>query len=161
MVHIAVCTFLLLCLLSKLKFVKTETGVFNQCIRSSPNPGMLRCIGQQALSSLHNFNKLDNVTLSSGFMMIRNEDMMQRSLPDFFTEDPLDFRCVICNLCGRRRCAVINVLISNMWFILLKTGVCLRTLAHWWVNGHCNGTWVSFIRVSVCVLVRTAIRTVC
>lgn len=92
----AVNMFLLLCWLANVSFVKCETEVFNQCIRTSPNPSLLRCIGQQTLSSLHNLNKMDNVTLSTGFTMIRHDDpLQQRSFPEFFTDDPLDFRYVL------------------------------------------------------------------
>lgn len=73
---------------------KGDTEVFNQCIRNSPNPGFLRCIGQQTLSSLHSFDKMDNITVANGFLMMKNDDPMQRTFSDFFTDDPMDFRLI-------------------------------------------------------------------
>lgn len=78
--------------LTKLLLVKANNGVFNQCIRSTPNPGIIRCIGQQTLSSLHSIDKLDNYTLASGLEIIRPENGKQRTFSDFFVEDPTDFR---------------------------------------------------------------------
>lgn len=76
---------------SKLILIKASNEVFNQCIRS-PKPSVIKCIGQQTLSSLHNLDKMDNFTIVSGLEMIRPDDGRQRSLTEFFVEDPTDFR---------------------------------------------------------------------
>lgn len=81
----------LLVWISKLILIKANSEVFNQCIRS-PKPSVIRCIGQQTLSSLINLDKMDNFTIVSGLEMIRPDDGRQRSLTDFFVEDPMDFR---------------------------------------------------------------------
>lgn len=95
--------------ISKLILIKANSEVFNQCIRS-PKPSVIRCIGQQTLSSLINLEKMDNFTIVSGLEMIRRpDDGRQRSLTDFFVEDPMDFRfasatfsvfCGLFNYCG-------------------------------------------------------------
>lgn len=86
-------TFFLLCWLTKVLVAKADGEVFNQCIRNSPNPGLLRCVGEQTLSSLHNWDKMDNITVANGFMMMRNENnARQRTFSDIFTDDPMDFR---------------------------------------------------------------------
>lgn len=76
---------------SKLILIKASNEVFNQCIRS-PKPSVIKCIGQQTLSSLHSLDKMDNFTIVSGLEMIRPDDGRQRSLTEFFVEDPTDFR---------------------------------------------------------------------
>lgn len=76
---------------SKLMLIKANNEVFNQCIRS-PKPSVMKCIGQQTLSSLHNLDKLDNFTIVSGLEMRRPDDGRSRSLTEFFVEDPTDFR---------------------------------------------------------------------
>lgn len=77
---------------TKLFIVKANNEVFNQCIRSNPNPGIIKCIGQQTLTSLHNIDRLDNYTITEGLEIIRQDDGMQRTFSDVFTSDPLDFR---------------------------------------------------------------------
>lgn len=90
---VAIPIIVLLVWISRVLLAKASNEVFNQCIRSTPNPGIIRCIGQQTISSLHTLDKLDNYTLVSGLEMIRpvNEGQ-QRTLNDFFVEDPTDFR---------------------------------------------------------------------
>lgn len=79
--------------MARLMLAKASNEVFNQCIRSTPNPGIMRCIGQQTISSLHRIDKLDNYTLVSGLEMIRpTNGGQQRTFADFFVEDPTDFR---------------------------------------------------------------------
>lgn len=80
--------------ITKLMLAKANNEVFNQCIRSTPNPGIVRCIGQQTISSLQTLDKMDNYTLVSGLEMIRptNGGQQQRTFSDFFVEDPTDFR---------------------------------------------------------------------
>lgn len=80
--------------ISKLILIKASNEVFNQCIRS-PKPNVIKCIGQQTISSLHNLDKMDNFTIVSGLELIRPENARQRSLTEFFVEDPTDFRLVI------------------------------------------------------------------
>lgn len=80
--------------ISKLILIKANNEVFNQCIRS-PQPNVMKCIGQQTLSSLHYLDKMDNFTLVSGLELIRPENARERSLTEFFVEDPTDFRLII------------------------------------------------------------------
>lgn len=75
----------------KLSLIQANSEVFNQCIRS-PKPNVIKCIGQQTISSLHSLERTDNFTIVSGLEMIRPDDGRQRSLTEFFVEDPTDFR---------------------------------------------------------------------
>lgn len=77
--------------ISKLILIKANNEVYNQCIRS-PKPNVIKCIGQQTLSSLHFIDKMDNFTIVNGLEMIRPDDAKQRSLTEFFVDDPTDFR---------------------------------------------------------------------
>lgn len=80
--------------ISKFILVKADSNeVFNQCIRS-PKPNVMRCIGQQTLSSLIMLDKMDNFTIVNGLEMIRPDDGQQRTLTELFVEDPMDFRLV-------------------------------------------------------------------
>lgn len=88
---LSISMFLLFLWISKWILVRGDNEVFNQCIRS-PKPNVIKCIGQQTLSSLHYIDKMDNFTLVSGLEMIRPDDGRQRSLTEFFVEDPTDFR---------------------------------------------------------------------
>lgn len=86
-------TVFLLCWLTRVLVAKGDGEVFQQCIRNTPNPGLLRCVGEQTLSSLQNWDKMDNITVANGFVMMRNENNpRQRTFSEFFTEDPMDFR---------------------------------------------------------------------
>lgn len=78
--------------ISKFILVKGNCEVFNQCIRSKPTPGFMKCIGQQTLSSLHSIDRMDNYTITSGLEMIRTDTGKQRSFTEFFVEDPTDIR---------------------------------------------------------------------
>lgn len=78
--------------ISELILIKANNEVFNQCIRS-PKPNVIKCIGQQTISSLHNMDKMDNFTIVSGLEMIRPDDGRQRSgVGEFLADDPTDFR---------------------------------------------------------------------
>lgn len=80
-------------LLSRLFFVNgVNNEVFNHCIRSSPNPGIVQCIGQQTLSSLQYLDKSDNFSIDNGFRLVRTDFERERSLDDFLVDDPTDFR---------------------------------------------------------------------
>lgn len=83
--------FIVFLWISKLILIKANSEVFNQCLRS-PKPNVIRCIGQQTLTSLHYLDKMDNFTIVTGLDMIRPDDDRQRSLTEFFVEDPTDFR---------------------------------------------------------------------
>lgn len=90
---VAIPIIVLLVWISRVLLAKASNEVFNQCIRTTPNPGIMRCIGQQTISSLHTLDKLDNYTLVSGLEMIRPANGgQQRTITDFFVEDPTDFR---------------------------------------------------------------------
>lgn len=77
--------------ISKFILIKANNEIFNQCIRS-PKPNVVKCIGQQTLSSLIAMDKMDNFTIVSGLEMVRPDDGRQRSLTEFFVNDPTDFR---------------------------------------------------------------------
>lgn len=78
--------------ISKVILIKANSEVFNQCIRS-PKPSVIKCIGQQTLSSLLYMDKVDNFTIVSGLEMVRPDDGRQRSgISDFLVDDPTDFR---------------------------------------------------------------------
>lgn len=65
---------------------------FQHCLRTVPNPGLVQCAGRQALTSLNNIQEIDNFTITNGFMMIRDENLAARSVPNFLEQDPTDFR---------------------------------------------------------------------
>lgn len=100
---------------------KASNNVFNQCIRSSPQPSFMRCIGQQTISSLQSIDKVDNYTLVSGVEFVRPLDGQQRTFSDFFVNDPTDFRGMLENagtIVGQR---------SIQWDLTnLHPGLCLR-----------------------------------
>lgn len=82
---------LIMCLANSIS-AQGSGDVFNQCIRSSSTPNIMKCIGQQTLSSLQSIDKMDNYTITSGFEMMRTDAGRQRSFAEFFVEDPTDFR---------------------------------------------------------------------
>lgn len=79
-------------LLAKLLSASSSNEVFNHCIRSSPNPGLMQCIGQQTLSSLDYLDKTDNFSIASGFELVRTDFDRERSMNDFLVDDPTDFK---------------------------------------------------------------------
>lgn len=90
---VAIPIIVLVMWISRLMLTKASNEVFNQCIRSTPHPGIMRCIGQQTISSLQTMDKMDNFTLVNGLEIIRPANGgQQRALNDFFVEDPTDFR---------------------------------------------------------------------
>lgn len=62
------------------------------CLKSQPNPGIIKCVGQQALSSLQTIEDTDNYTITNGLLMIKNENSMLRSIPNILDQDPMDIR---------------------------------------------------------------------
>lgn len=91
-VKMVLISLIVLCVwISKIIVIRASSEVFNQCIRS-PKPSVIKCIGQQTLTSLINIDKMDNFTIVSGLEMIRPDDGRQRSFAEFFVEDPSDFR---------------------------------------------------------------------
>ncbi|XP_055300437.1 uncharacterized protein LOC129567496 [Sitodiplosis mosellana] len=105
---------------SKLMLIKASSEVFHQCIKS-PKPNVIKCIGQQTISSLHSLDKMDNFTIVSGLEVLRPDDSRQRSLTEFFVEDPTDFRGILENagtMIGQR---------SLQWDLgIVEPGLCLR-----------------------------------
>lgn len=119
--------------ISKLILIKANNEVFNQCIRS-PKPNVMKCIGQQTLSSLHYLDKMDNFTLVSGLELIRPENARERSLTEFFVEDPTDFRLIILKyqiFSLLMSCEVINI----FW----NKEVCWKMPEQWLDRDRCNG----------------------
>lgn len=74
--------------------VALEQQIFQHCLKSQPNPGLLNCVGQQAISSLQSIQDIDNYTITNGFIMVKDENLVARSLPNFLDHDPMDFRLV-------------------------------------------------------------------
>lgn len=67
-------------------------NVFQQCLKSQPNPGVMGCAGRQALHSLNTIQESDNFTIDNGFTMVRIDSLASRELPSFLDQDPMDFR---------------------------------------------------------------------
>lgn len=89
---LAISIIVLFVWISKLIVIKGSNEVFNQCVRSTPNPGLIKCIGQQTLSSLHYIDKIDNFTITNGLELVRTDAGRERSLTELFVDDPTDFR---------------------------------------------------------------------
>lgn len=71
---------------------KSDISAFGHCIRQQPNPGIMKCVGHQAITSLQSLEDTDNFTLSNGLLMIKDESLMTRSIPNILNQDPMDFR---------------------------------------------------------------------
>lgn len=78
--------------ITKLIVIKGSSEIFNQCVRSTPNPSLIKCIGQQTLSSLHYIDKIDNFTITNGLELVRTDAGRERSITELFVDDPTDFR---------------------------------------------------------------------
>lgn len=74
------------------KCVLSSAEQFGHCLKKTPNPGLMNCVGKQALSSLNSIEEQTNFTLVSGLVMIKDESANSRSLPNFLDQDPMDFR---------------------------------------------------------------------
>ncbi|XP_050091240.1 uncharacterized protein LOC126574874 [Anopheles aquasalis] len=78
--------------------VRGQLDEFDYCIRRQPSPGLLRCAGQQALSSLQFLEEANNFTLATGVLMIKDDSLpASRIIPNFIDRDPLDFRGILEN----------------------------------------------------------------
>lgn len=66
------------------------------CLKAKPRPGILECVGRQALTSLSVIQDADNYTITDGFRMVRDQTYTPatRALPNFLDTDPTDFRLV-------------------------------------------------------------------
>lgn len=62
------------------------------CLKTDMNPGLVSCVGQQVLSSLSQIDEQNNFTITNGLTMIKDESVSQRSVPNLFDQDPMDFR---------------------------------------------------------------------
>lgn len=83
-------------LLQLTTLVRGQLDEFDYCIRRTPSPGLLRCAGQQALSSLQFLEEANNFTLATGVLMIKDDSLpASRIIPNFIDRDPLDFRQVL------------------------------------------------------------------
>lgn len=67
---------------------------FQYCLRATPRPALLECVGRQALTSLSTIQESDNFTIDSGFVLVRDDThaAASRALPNFLDQDPTDFR---------------------------------------------------------------------
>lgn len=65
---------------------------FEYCLKSEMNPGLVSCVGQQVLSSLYQIDEQNNFTITKGLTMVKDESISQRSVPNLFEQDPMDFR---------------------------------------------------------------------
>lgn len=82
-------------LLCQAVFVTQSLGaqnIFQQCLRTHPNLGVMGCAGRQALHSLNTIQESDNFTIDNGFTMVRVDSLASRELPSFLDQDPMDFR---------------------------------------------------------------------
>ena len=69
-----------------------EFETFGYCLKSKPNLGILKCVGQQAISTLQELDEASNLTIGRGITMVKDLSVMPRILPNFIDHDPLDFR---------------------------------------------------------------------
>lgn len=68
------------------------TNSFGHCIKQD-KPDLLRCAGQQAIETLQQLNDENNLTLTDGVVLAKDESVMGRSSPvNFLDQDPNDFR---------------------------------------------------------------------
>lgn len=65
---------------------------FEYCLKNEMNPGLISCVGQQVLFSLDQIDEQNNFTITNGLTMIKDEAISQRSVPNLFDQDPMDFR---------------------------------------------------------------------
>ncbi|KFB38739.1 AGAP004132-PA-like protein [Anopheles sinensis] len=96
---------------------RAQLDTFDYCIRMTPSPGLLRCAGQQALTSLQFLEEANNFTLASGLLMIKDESLAasSRIIPNIIDSDPLDFR---------------QVPLAPIWAIGEGMGPCIHTHTH-------------------------------
>ncbi|XP_049547967.1 uncharacterized protein LOC125959199 [Anopheles darlingi] len=93
-----VVTVVMMGLLQLTSPVRGQLDEFDYCIRRAPSPGLLRCAGQQALSSLQFLEEANNFTLATGVLMIKDDSLpASRIIPNFIDRDPLDFRGILEN----------------------------------------------------------------
>uniref|UniRef100_A0AAG5D2Z3 Protein osiris 10 n=1 Tax=Anopheles atroparvus TaxID=41427 RepID=A0AAG5D2Z3_ANOAO len=78
---------------------RAQLDTFDYCVRMTPSPGLLRCAGQQALTSLQFLEEANNFTLANGLLMIKDESLAasSRIIPNIIDSDPLDFRGILEN----------------------------------------------------------------
>lgn len=72
-------------------YAKTKE-TFEYCLKNEMNPGLVSCVGQQVLSSLYQIDEQNNFTITNGLTMIKDDSVSQRSVPNLFDQDPMDFR---------------------------------------------------------------------
>lgn len=76
----------------KCVLVSAEQLVLGHCLKKKPNPGLMTCVGQQALSSLNFIDEQADYTIDNGLIMVKDETLSSRSLPNIIDQDPVDFR---------------------------------------------------------------------
>lgn len=84
------CIFIVLLLI--LKTCKSDISAFGNCLKRNQSPGLMTCVGHQALVTLQTFEDANNFTLANDIIMLKDESVMSRSLPNFLEQDPMDFR---------------------------------------------------------------------
>lgn len=70
--------------------VQSDELTFQHCLKSQQ--GVMNCAGRQAISVLQQLQEKDNYTVTNGFLMIKDERLAARSVPNFLDQDPMDFR---------------------------------------------------------------------
>lgn len=73
----------------------TVANSFGHCIKQE-NPSFITCAGQQAIETLQQFSDANNLTLTEGLVLSKEESVMGRNNPiNFLDQDPNDFRLVV------------------------------------------------------------------
>lgn len=86
------CIFMVLLLILKILTCKSDISAFGNCLKRNQSPGLMTCVGHQALVTLQTFEDANNFTLANDIIMLKDESVMSRSLPNFLEQDPMDFR---------------------------------------------------------------------
>lgn len=71
---------------------KSDMSALGNCLKRSQSPGLMTCVGHQALVTLQTFEDANNFSLANDIVMVKDESVMSRSLPNFLEQDPMDFR---------------------------------------------------------------------
>lgn len=73
--------------------INGQLETFGHCLKdNSKDTSLVKCFGKQALSTLQEFENLSNFSLANGLLMVKDEQQMGRSIPNFLDQDPTDLR---------------------------------------------------------------------
>lgn len=84
--------FIVLLSILKTHICKSDMSALGNCLKRNQSPGLMTCVGHQALVTLQTFEDANNFTLANDIVMVKDESVMSRSLPNFLEQDPMDFR---------------------------------------------------------------------